>query len=157
MCNSQKILFWSRCQKMLTPASALVCMKGLGHRYFHFWARLSLFILLILIKIVLIMAWGMSLVSFSFFKLFIEIQFMYSKIYSAVGLTDIYHQNKNIDYIAYLKTFPGYSLWLIASLTFLAFGSNWSDICTSFFLFQKGTQMKWHSMLTFEPGFFHLA
>lgn len=117
----------------------------------------AIFILLILIKIVLIMAWGMSLVSFSFFKLCIEIQFMYSKIYSAVGLTDIYHQNKNIDYIAYLKTFPGYSLWLIASLTFLAFGSNWSDICTSFFLFQKGTQMKWHSMLTFEPGFFHLA
>lgn len=50
------------------------------------------------------MAWGMSLVSFSFFKLFIEIQFMYSKIYSEVGLTDIHHQNKNIEYIAYLKT-----------------------------------------------------
>lgn len=50
------------------------------------------------------MAWGMSLVSFLFFKLFIEIQFMYSKIYSEVGLTDIHHQNKNIEYIAYLKT-----------------------------------------------------
>lgn len=49
---------------------------------------------------------------------------MYNKIYSAVGLTDIYHQNKNKEYIAYLKTFPVYSLWLIASLTFLAFGSN---------------------------------
>ena len=46
----------------------------------------------------------MSLVSFLFFKLFIEIQFMYSKIYSEVGLTDIHHQNKNIEYIAYLKT-----------------------------------------------------
>ena len=49
---------------------------------------------------------------------------MYSKIYSEVGLTDIHHQNKNIEYIAYLKTFPGYSLWLIASVTFIAFGSN---------------------------------
>ena len=49
---------------------------------------------------------------------------MYSKIYSVVGLTDIYHQNKNIEYFANLKTFLGYSLWLIASLTFLAFGNN---------------------------------